>query len=250
MAINAIIIFLTAMLSGLAVIFIPNIRMRNFSLVLNFSGAYLFSMTVIHILPELFTDAENITQTGIFVLTGFFFQMILEYFTTGIEHGHIHLHTPHDHAHEHGTLPFMLVVSMWIHAFLEGTLLVHPTSAHSHDETSQVLLGLMLHKIPEAFALMSVLVMALGKGVKSYALLLIFALASPVGLFLSHLFYDSSTFDSRIFNMLFAVVAGNFLYISTTILFETSPEHKFKANKLMISLLGAFLAILAQVFFH
>jgi hypothetical protein len=39
------------------------------------------------------------------------------------------------------------------------------------------------------------------------------------------------------------MVAGGFLHISTTIFFESSPEHRFHLNKVMISILAFALAI-------
>jgi zinc transporter ZupT len=77
-------------------------------------------------------------------------------------------------------------------------------------------------------------------------LLLIFSSASPLGMILSNVFLKSNILSGNWFNFLFALVAGNFLYISTTIFFETSPNHKFKAQKLLVTVLGAICAILAE----
>ena len=46
--------------------------------------------------------------------------------------------------------------------------------------------------------------------------------------------------------ILFALVSGSFLHISTTIVFESSPGHKFKISRIAISILGAVVAILVQ----
>jgi hypothetical protein len=42
---------------------------------------------------------------------------------------------------------------------------------------------------------------------------------------------------------LYALVCGNFLHISTTIVFESSPEHHFNARKLTVAVLGALVAV-------
>jgi zinc and cadmium transporter len=52
------------------------------------------------------------------------------------------------------------------------------------------------------------------------------------------------------FLILFAIVSGNFLHISTTIYFESSPDHSFHRKKILISLLGAALAILIEFLHH
>jgi len=129
-------------------------------------------------------------------------------------------------------------------------LLVHPAHSHNHAESSTLLYGLILHKIPESFALMSVLVFSLEKKYLAVILLVLFACTSPAGLLLSNAFYSLHIVSGDIFVFLFALVAGNFLYISTTIFFETSPDHSFKANKLMVSFLGAAMAILAEFFLN
>jgi zinc transporter ZupT len=243
MALSLLLLFGSALLAGLAVFFIPNLNIQRFKVVLSFSGAYLFSITVMHILPELFVESGDIRFAGIAVLTGFFFQMVLEYFSSGVEHGHIHLH---DHDLEHTPIPYSLLISICIHAFLEGTLVAHPSHSHSHGESHTLLYGLILHKIPEAFALMSVLVFSLRNKALALLLLFLFAMASPMGLLLSHWAFDHEIFSMDWFIFLFGIIAGNFLYISTTIFFETSPNHKFKANRLIVSMLGALSAILAE----
>lgn len=245
MLLNVSILFISALLAGLTVFFIPKLDIKRFKVILSFSGAYLFSITVVHILPELFHEAQDVRLAGIYVLAGFFLQMVLEYFSSGIEHGHIHVHDE-----DKQIVPYSLLVSLCVHAFLEGTLLVHPTHAHHHHEEVQPLLfGLVLHKIPEAFALMSVLIFRMER--KKYIaliLLLIFSAASPAGMYLSNVLYNDHSFSNQLFPVLFALVAGNFLYISTTIFFETSPNHKFKANRLGVSLLGAMAAVIAEYF--
>jgi zinc transporter ZupT len=243
MVTSLLLLFSSALLAGLAVFFIPNLNIQRFKVVLSFSGAYLFSITVMHILPELFVESGDIRFAGIAVLTGFFFQMVLEYFSSGVEHGHIHIH---DHELEHSQIPYSLLISICIHAFLEGTLVAHPSHSHSHGESHTLLYGLLLHKIPEAFALMSVLVFSLKSRVVAILLLVLFALASPMGLLLSHWAFDHEFMELNWFIFLFGVIAGNFLYISTTIFFETSPNHKFKANRLLVSVLGAVSAIIAE----
>ena len=108
MFLNVLLLFVTAFGAGIAVFLIPELNKEKFKAILSFSGAYLFSITVIHILPELFHESSNPIQAGIFVLMGFFLQMMLEYFTSGVEHGHIH------HSHETTAIPYLLLVSLGI----------------------------------------------------------------------------------------------------------------------------------------
>jgi hypothetical protein len=46
-----------------------------------------------------------------------------------------------------------------------------------------------------------------------------------------------------LFAALLGFVAGNFLHVSTTILFETSPEHRLNWPKLAATIAGTALAL-------
>jgi FtsH-binding integral membrane protein len=81
-------------------------------------------------------------------------------------------------------------------------------------------------------------------------LLIIFSIASPAGLIFSELLNQYDVLGREGFLILFAVVSGNFLHISTTIYFESSPDHSFHKKKIFISLIGALLAILIEFLQH
>ncbi len=248
MIFNLLVLFLSTFLAGLAVLLIPANKSINFRLTLVFAGAYLFSITIIHILPELFISKFNPQKIGIYVLLGFFMQVFIDYFTSGIEHGHIHHHDT-NHGHQHGAFaPVSLLLALCVHSFLEGTLLAHPSTLHEHHNAHALLFGIVIHEIPAAFALMSVLLFQFKDKKKATFFLLLFCLASPTGLVLSHYFHEFQYISDEIFLILYALVSGNFLHISTTIFFETSPEHKFNAKKLMISVAGALVAVVAESF--
>ncbi len=82
-------------------------------LLIAFSGAYLLSITALHLLPEVFIGDDRGAYFGSFVLIGFFIQVMLEYLSEGIEHGHAH-------THRSAGLPVGLMIGLCLHAFLEG----------------------------------------------------------------------------------------------------------------------------------
>ena len=55
-------------------------------LLLAFSGAYLFSISFFHLLSEIYSGGNK--TVGIFILLGFILQIVLEFFSQGIEHCH------------------------------------------------------------------------------------------------------------------------------------------------------------------
>ena len=57
-------------------------------LLISFSGSYLFAITVLHLIPDIYSHGADYS-IGIYIIIGFFFQIILEHFTKGAEHGHL-----------------------------------------------------------------------------------------------------------------------------------------------------------------
>jgi len=240
MIFKLLVLFLTPLFSGLAVYLLPSGRTRNFKLLLVFAGSYLFSITVIHILPELYIQNSEVELIGLFVLAGFFLQQLLEYFTSGIEHGHIHAHEHDHHSHHHHHISaIVLLTALCVHAFLEGAMLAEPVNLSIQYDVNAILLGIVLHRAPAAFALMTVLASQLHSRDKAIPYLVGFSLAAPIGLFVSTYLVDIEILSASGLTYLYALVSGNFLHISTTIVFESSPEHHFNARKLTVAILGA-----------
>jgi zinc and cadmium transporter len=244
---DVLILFTIALAAGLVAFYVPKINEGSYKLLLVFAGSYLFSITIIHILPELFHASSNPGYIGIFVLVGFFLQQSLEFFSSGVEHGHIHTH---DKGHSHAeSSAWIVLVALFAHSFLEGGLLAHPRTIEHHHDSNTLLWGIALHKAPEAFALMSVLLCEVKAKWKALMLLTIFALASPLGLYFSNYLLVNDWMSSQAFTFLFAVVSGNFLHISTTIVFESSLDHKFNARKMGVAVVAAALAVAAELVF-
>lgn len=235
MLLTLFILIASTVLGGLSFRLIPALK-SNLRLPLIFGGSYLFSVTIIHIIPELFTISSNPSTIGLYVLIGFFLQQFLEYFSSGVEHGHFHSDKA---VSVSGRLS--IIVALTIHSLLEGALLTHDSPFHEKHESYSLLLGIILHKMPAAFALM---VTMHGLGKRAIYILVLFSLASPLGLVAA----GYLTFSGDALLILFAIVCGSFLHISTTIFVEASPEHHFGLNKILISLSGALLAILVEYF--
>jgi len=184
--------------------------------------------------------SEDPLKVGLYILFGFFFQQLLEYFTSGIEHGHTHAHDEIT-----GTSKFGLLIALVIHSFLEGALLTHDSPFHERHESYSLLVGIVLHKMPAAFALVTTLRTSKGFDGRLWGILLIFSISSPVGFLMSDQVLNLSP---EVLLLLFAFVSGSFLHISTTIFVESSPNHHFGLKKFLISLFGAFTAIATEYF--
>ena len=248
MFVAILVLFFTVLLSGFLVKLFPPDNARWLKMALAFSGSYLFTITITHLLTDVLLSNKEPHVVGYWVLAGFFLQLILELFSHGVEHGHMHTHT---HDHDTDTIPFLLLGSLFVHSFLEGSILVdrdYRDVGHLHQQGSfySVLLGVALHHIPAAFALMSVLLSRVKNFRKALSWLLVFAVGAPLGILVSNSLLSQEAPGGMIYTALTGLVAGNFLHISTTILFETSPEHSFNRNKLIATLLGLVLALLTD----
>lgn len=257
MTLKLLVLFFTPLLAGLLVYLVPSAKGSNFRLILVFAGSYLFAITVTHILPELYRQNEQIELIGLFVLAGFFLQQLLEYFTSGVEHGHIHTHEAHSHDHVHHHThhhsktqetmsAIILLTALCVHAFLEGSMLAQPATMGMGYDVNAILLGIALHRAPAAFALMTVLSSQLQSKSKAIPYLVVFSVAAPIGLLISTYFVESEVLSDTALIYLYALVCGNFLHISTTIVFESSPEHRFHAKKLAVAIVGALLAVAVE----
>ncbi len=215
-----------AVVVGYLVVILLKPKGNSTQLLLSFSGAYLLSTTVLHLLPEVFeTHQDNI---GVYILAGILLQTILEYFSKGVEHGHVHIH---GHLHK---IPWLLFLSLYIHAFVEGIPL-------ANNDNSTLLWAIVIHKIPISIVLVAFLLKSEVLKKHAFLLILIFALMSPFGAFLS----QSVSFFNDYQHIITAVVIGVFLHIATAILFETSENHQFNIKKFVVVLFGFAVAMLS-----
>lgn len=234
------ILFVSAFISGIAVFFVKRDNTNTLKLVLAFSGAYLFSITVLHLLPHVYHSSSTSPEIlGLFVLGGFIFQLIMEQFSHGIEHGHIHKSES-----PHGLFPLGIMISLCLHAFLEGM----PIASHHQNE---LVFGIALHHVPAAFALATLLLHARVSKTNIILLIGIFAAMTPLGFLLSKGIAAGSMGDiNQYADKIMAIVVGIFLHISTTILFESgsADHHKFNRKKMIAVVLGIAISLLNFVF--
>ena len=87
---SSILLILSVLVGAFIVLFIKPTK-QFISLLLAFSGSYLLSVTVLHLLPEVYVETNSPKTIGVLILFGILLQSILESFSKGAEHGHIHL---------------------------------------------------------------------------------------------------------------------------------------------------------------
>lgn len=235
--------------AALVLVFRPEDK-RKIKLLTSFGGAYILAITALHLLPEAFvlevklTDSggEQVNRIGFFLLAGFFLQLVLDYFSQGIEHGHAH-----HHEHDHGAIPWAMMAGLCIHAYLEGMPLGeggdHAGHSHAHGMHGALLTGIVMHNVPVSIVLTTLLLNGGMSRTKAALLILVFAVMSPLGKYTS----DTVSALGRYHREITAMVVGIFLHLSTTILFEAGEGHRVNLMKGAAIVLGAGLAVLGAL---
>lgn len=225
-----LVLFLAVLVGGGAS-YIVNTKSALFKLILAFSGAFLFGTLMTHLLPEVFQNSSG----GLWVLLGFGVQLLLDFISKGLEHGHLHTHE--------NRIPVLPLVGLFIHAFIEGMPLgldniMHD---HGHDHSANGLLwSVAFHKIPIALLVATALRSAGLKTWKVVLGILLFALSSPLG----NAMGVGLELDPASFLPVLGLATGLLLHVSTTILFESAANHQFNAMKMLVVAIGIALSLL------
>lgn len=192
-------------------------------LLLTFSGAYLLGINVFEVLPLLYHSSMKTSTIGLVILMGIFIQIIIEGFTKGVEHGHIHKIKNSD-------FTISIFLGLFLHALIEGMPV-------SNEEGKDLLWAIIVHKIPIAMILYTFLSTITQKVWKIALFMSLFALASPIG-------YWIGANLSDYYYYALALTSGVFLHISTVIIFESGEGHNLKFQKIAIILVGFSMAYL------
>lgn len=228
-----LLLFVTAVVSGSTVLFF-HISGKNLKLILAFSAAYLMGIVFLHLIPEIYApttlpfQSNTAVEMGIFILAGFLLQIFLEFFSEGIEHGHMHIHQ-----HSEVSFPATMLIALSVHSFIEGM----PLSGNMTETKQSLAAGIILHNIPIAVALTSMLYQLGVKKTTAFFWLVVFAAMAPLGALVGNLEFIRE-------EQAMALVVGIFLHISTTILFESGDEHRFNLLKLLAIAAGIAAALL------
>jgi zinc transporter ZupT len=211
----------SVLLGYIIALFLKPKNKMNLKLLLAFSGSFLLSLTVIHLLPDVYESHNH--NIGLFIMAGILFQIILEFFSKGAEHGHVHGHEKMTH------IPWLLFNSLCIHAFLEG----FPVS-HHHN----LAIGIAIHHLPIAIILTTFFINSNLNKKAIFAFMISFAIMTPLGTVLSNYLPVLNDYYTEIT----AVVIGILFHISSTIIFESSEGHKFNIAKVSMIIFGVVLA--------
>jgi zinc transporter ZupT len=232
-------LLISSIIAGAVTVFVLRLyEPRHVKLLNAFTGAYLFCLTFLHLLPELYHSQQtgavpDDLRIGILILAGFFTQVALDVISMGVEHGHAH--------HLHGRMSIVGVLAgLCLHALVEAMALGSSTTHYDPASRRLLLYSIVLHNYPVSIALLGMLLQTGMDRRAALGWLGLFAAMAPLGMFLSA--HTALAAHSR---ELTAVVIGIFMHISTTILFESSDIHRFQVAKLGAIIIGIVLAFVS-----
>ncbi len=218
---NYFLLFLSVVLGFVIALPFKNKEVKQLGIVLAFSGAFLLSITLFELLPGVYHVPSK--SIGVYIIIGILLQIFLEIFSQGAEHGHVYAPTKKE------IFPWLLFISLSIHALFEG----FPIS-----DSNNLMIGVIVHKIPIALILSLFFIKASYSKFTTLLFLFLFALMTPIGSWLSTYCEILQEYKTQ----LTAITIGVFLHVSTTILFESSKNHKFNLSK-MIAVIVAIIIV-------
>ena len=251
---NLLLFFIT-LIGGSIPLVVSNLNEKGTNYLLAFSGSFLLSITLLHLLPETFSELGG-HETGALILAGFFLQLIIQRLTHGVEHGHAptnnhHHHHHHNHSHEHHShvdkLPITaIILGLSIHAFMEGIPLGFNYRMGATE--TALYLAVTAHKLPEAILLTALVISQKGKP-RAFTILFFFSMITPFAALLATSFGHHYLHLSNIIIWMIPVVAGAFIHIATTIFFESGTKHHaMTVSKVLFILFGVCAGLLTLFF--
>ncbi len=218
---NYLLLFLSVVIGYLLALLFKLKEVKQISIFLAFSGAFLLSITIFELMPEVYEVPSK--TIGLYIIIGILIQLFLEFFSKGAEHGHVHIPPKNQ------TYPWLLFFSLSIHALFEG----FPIS-----EDNNLMIGIIVHKVPIALILSVFFIKANYSKTITILFMFFFALMTPLGNWISNNFELLEMYKTQIT----AITIGIFLHVSTTILFESSKNHKFNLSKMSAVVIAIVIA--------
>lgn len=174
-----------------------------FDVFLSFGAGALLSAAFLHMIPSSIPALGPLT--GVFLLIGYLLMVLIERFTMA--------HPCGEEACPNHRIGIVALFGLSVHSVIAGTALgVGLASAVDTSTSIALLSAILVHKIPETLALMSLLAISGWAGWPAAAMLIVFASMGPSGILIgSFLEGESPAFLSAAL----AISSGTFLYIAS-----------------------------------
>lgn len=227
-------LFAAAALGGLAPTLRPGSR-RGEGFILSFASGVLLGTAFLHMLPEATRVIGG--AAGFAILGGFMLLLLVEKF--------VMVHPCEEMGCDFHHLGLTAYIGISVHSLIDGLAL----GASFTDPRLSVIvfLAMIIHKIPCAFSLGSLLTLGHSTRARITTLILIYALMTPIGTVLTWLL--ARQLPQSMVGWALGFSAGTFLFIATSDLLPQLKLHDKKAKvQLVYLLLGLALAGVGVLF--
>jgi zinc and cadmium transporter len=196
-----------------------------------FSGGILLGACFFDMIPESAVMLDG--WLGWPLLAGFLTIFIMERFV--LVHPYPEHAAEHGHAH-HIHLGVTAYIGLSFHSLLDGLAL---SSTYNRPELGGVvLLAVLFHKIPDAFALTSLLLLDRWERRPIIYWMTLFAFSTPLGALLTY--FALADANNRIIGAAIAVSAGTFLAVATS---DILPQLRHENDQRLWPLFALFVGI-------
>lgn len=234
-----ILLFFVTLAGGSIPLWFKGLEGKRMNYLLAFSGSFLLSITFLHLLPETFEELGG--KAGLYLLAGFFIQLLIQRITHGVEHGHVHVHN-----HDHHIPLNSILIGLTIHAFMEGLPLGFNYRMGATEPS--LYLAVAAHKLPEAM-LVATLVGSTKPKPIAFLIVMLFSAITPIAGALAYSLGTSYHFIADMVMALIPIVAGAFIHISTTIFFESgTKQHMLTWQKTVAIIAGVGIGLVTLIF--
>jgi len=223
LALFAFLIFGTAAIGGLTPVLRPATR-RSDGFIFSFGSGILLGTAFLHMMPEAATLLGE--GAGLALLTGFLTVLIVEKFVMVHPCEEMGCHFHH--------LGISAYIGISLHSLVDGLAL--GASLTDPRLSLVVFTAIIIHKIPYAFSLGSLLCLGNHTKGRLVVMILAFSLLTPLGAVATYLL--ARGLPDAMLGAALGFSAGNFLFIATSDLLPQLKLHDRKARMQLVYLVG------------
>ena len=170
--------------TGLVLFFFDRINQVILSLLIGLGAGSMLSVSLVHIFPEALTETPYAVYA---FLAGFLMIYLVEELLTPHTHDHGHGDHTHEDPHEHyDHVALVSWIAIFIHTLFDG-LAIRAGWGISSEVGYTVLAGVAIHQIPVSLSIAAIFRDSKFQRHIQVILLIIFALAAPLGFAISDL---------------------------------------------------------------
>jgi zinc and cadmium transporter len=223
LAVFVVVLFAAAAAGGLTPVLNPGAR-RSEGFIFSFGSGILLGTGFLHMVPE---SARLLGPSiGMAVLAGFLTLLVVEKFMM--------IHPCEEMGCDFHQLGMSAYVGISLHSLVDGLAL--GASLGTLRLSIIVFVAILFHKVPYAYSLGSLLCMGRHARGRVVALVLAFAMMTPLGAILTYLV--ARGLPDTMLGWALGFSAGNFLFIATSDLLPQLKLHDRRARRQLLYLLG------------